>query len=195
MRLYFLRHAVAYAREEWHGTEADRPLTEPGRAEMRLVADGLSTLDLGIALAITSPFARALQTAEIAVAALHVPLEEATALAPGATLDGLLRILQGVVQAHEEAGDASRILLVGHEPDFSQMIGELIAAPRPACLVLKKAGCACVDLPRKAVRRAVTAHDLSGEGTLRWLLTPRQLVRIGGHQPPADTAEYEAKHT
>ncbi len=189
MRLYFMRHAVAYSRAEWQGSEADRPLTEPGRAEMRFVADGLAALELNLVLALTSPFARALETARIANEALRVPLEEASELAPGATLGGLLR----VVQAHE---DAARILLVGHEPDFSQVIGELIAAPRPASLVLKKAGCACVDLPRKAVKRSVAANDLYGEGTLRWLLTPRQLVRIGGHQPLApDTAENEAEHT
>jgi phosphohistidine phosphatase len=189
MRLYFLRHAVAYDREEWPGTEADRPLTEPGRQEMRLVALGLASLDLGISLAVTSPFARALETARIADEALHTPLAEANELAPGATLGGLLRVLQ----AHE---DASRLLLVGHEPDFSQMIGALVAAPHPANLALKKAGCACVDVPRKAVKRAVAANDLFGQGTLRWLLPPRQLVRIGGSQPLyADTAETEAKHT
>ena len=42
MRLFFLRHAVAYSREEWSGSEADRPLTDQGRSEMRLVADGLN---------------------------------------------------------------------------------------------------------------------------------------------------------
>lgn len=193
MRLYFLRHAVAYSREEWPGSEADRPLTEPGRAEMRHVAAGLAALDLGVALAITSPFARALETARIAEEGLRAPLVEANELAPGATLGGLLRVLQGTLQAHEDAG---RVLLVGHEPDFSQMIGELIAAPHPARLVLKKAGCGCVDLPRKAVKRAVTSHDLSGEGTLRWLLTPSQLARLGGREPIApETARYEAKHT
>ncbi len=189
MRVYFLRHAVAYSREEWMGSEADRPLTDSGREEMRLVAAGLATLELGVALAITSPFARALETARIAVKALSVPLVEANELAPGATLGGLLRALQ----AHE---DVRRLLLVGHEPDFSQMIGALIAAPHPARLALKKAGCACVDLPRRVVRRAVTSNDLVGQGTLDWLLTPRQLTYIGGLQPLApDTSAYEEQHT
>jgi phosphohistidine phosphatase len=153
------------------------------------VADGLAALDLKVALALTSPVARALETARIAADALHVPLEEANELSPGAMLGGLLRVLR----AHE---DASRVLLVGHEPDFSRMIGELIAAPHPARLALKKAGCARVDVPGPAVRRAVAANDLFGQGTLAWLLTPRQLARIGGHQPPVpDTPEYEEKHT
>jgi phosphohistidine phosphatase len=188
MRLFFLRHAVAYSREEWSGSEADRPLTDRGRAEMRLAADGLATLDLKVELVITSPFARAAVTARIAVEALHVPLEEADELSPGATLSRLLHVLQ----AHEDVG---RILLVGHEPDFSRMIGELMAAPHPAILTLKKAGCARVDVPTRLMERAIAANDLFGRGTLEWLLTPRQLIRIGGHQPLAADAVSEAKHT
>jgi transposase len=49
-------------------------------------------------------------------------------------------------------------------------------------------------LPREI--GASIANDLFGRGTLEWLLTPRQLARIGGHQPlAADAAEYEVKHT
>ncbi len=189
MRLFFLRHAVAYSREGWSGSEADRPLTDRGRAEMRLVADGLATLDLKVELAITSPFARAAETARMAAEALKTPLEEASELAPGATLSRLLHVLQG----HE---DVSRILLVGHEPDFSWMIGELMAAPHPASLTLKKAGCARVNVPARLVERAVAANDLVGRGTLEWLLTPRQLTHIGGHQPlAADAAASEGKRT
>ena len=186
MRLFFLRHAGAYSREEWSGSEADRPLTDRGRAEMRLIADGLAALDLKVDLAITSPFARAAETARMAAETLKVPLEEAHELVPGATLGGLLRVLQ----AHE---DVSRVLLVGHEPDFSRMIGELIAAPHPASLALKKAGCARVDVPSRLVERAVGANDLFGRGTLEWLLTPRQLIRTGGHHPLAADTESETK--
>lgn len=188
MRLYFLRHGQAADRETWTGPEAERPLTQAGRDEMRLVADGLVLLDLGVDLVVSSPLARAVETAQITAQALGAPLVEAKELASGATLGGLLR----VVRAHE---DARRMLLVGHEPDFSQMIGELIASPHPASLTLKKAGCARVDLPRRAVRRVVAANDLFGVGTLAWLLTPRQLIRIGGHVPLVPrTPEHEDEH-
>lgn len=178
MRLFFLRHGEAVERTTWTGTEQDRPLTPAGRDEMEQVAAGLVALNLEIGAIISSGFARADATGQIAGHALGVSVESSDELSPGATLAGLLRILQ----AHAEA---SRILLVGHEPDFSHMIGELIAAPHPASLVLKKAGCARVDLPQRIARRAVAANDLFGAGTLAWLLTPRQLVLIGGHAPPA----------
>jgi phosphohistidine phosphatase len=199
MRLLFLRHAVAFSREEWHGTEADRPLTEEGREEMRLVALGLVALNLKVDLLLTSPFARADQTAQIAAEALKLPVVEADDLAPGAALGRLTQLLE----AHDAA---RRVMLVGHEPDFSTMVGELIAAPHPARLTLKKAGCCRVDVPTRALHkiehkadkadRANGAHGLAGGGTLEWLLTPRQLIRVGGNQPLAKgTPEYEEQHS
>ncbi len=128
----FLRHGEAVNREEWTGAESERPLTPSGRDEMEQVAGGLTALELGAEVVVTSTFTRADATARIAAEALQAPATASDELTPGATLAGLLRILQ----AHD---DASRIMLVGHEPDFSQMIGELIAAPNPASLDLKKA--------------------------------------------------------
>jgi phosphohistidine phosphatase len=189
MRLFFLRHAVAYSREEWQGAEADRPLTDDGQREMALVAGGLRALDLRIDLLLTSPFARALQTAEIAAKQIQKQPVQANELAPGATLAGLTRLLA----AH---ADARRVMVVGHEPDFSQIIGELIAGSHPASLVLKKAGCARVDVSRHALQTAADGHPLAGHGELIWLLTARQLTRIGGHAPlQPDTREYEEQHT
>jgi phosphohistidine phosphatase len=199
MRLYFLRHAVAFSREEWTGAEADRPLTEVGREEMRLVALGLVALDLKVDLLLTSPFARADQTAHIAAEALKLAVVEANELTPGAMLSGLVRLLE----AHDAA---RRVMLVGHEPDFSSMAGELIAAAHPAYLTLKKAGCCRVDVPTRVLHkaehraeksdRADGGHGLAGSGLLVWLLTPRQLICIGGNQPPAKkTPQYEEQHT
>lgn len=191
MHLFFLRHGEAEDRETWTGSERDRPLTPEGSAEMEQVAAGLAALDLGVEVVITSGFARADATAEIVGQVLGVEVVSSDELAPGASLADVVRILQ----AHEQA---SRILLVGHEPDLSHVIGELIASPHPASLVLKKAGCARVDVPRRMVKRAAAANDLSGEGTLMWLLTPRELVLIGGHKPAEqatrDAAERGQEH-
>jgi phosphohistidine phosphatase SixA len=61
----------------------------------------------------------------------------------------------------------SKLLLVGHEPDFSTVIGQLIGAGRIVC---KKGGLARVDLK--------SPHELPGE--LVWLLPPRLLVMKSG---------------
>jgi hypothetical protein len=38
-------------------------------------------------------------------------------------------------------------LLVGHEPDFSTTIGELLGTPEPAAVLVKKASLTAIDAP------------------------------------------------
>jgi phosphohistidine phosphatase len=180
MRLYFLRHGPAVAREDWDGAEATRPLTDAGIAVTEQAARGLAALNLGIERVLTSPYARASATAGIVAARLRLPVVEVPPLTSGCDLRRL-------VPALAEHREARRLLLVGHEPDFSQMIGELIAARGAISLTLKKGGCALVELPGKALDRlfddaghtsAGDADKLRGVGTLVWLLTPRQLAAV-----------------
>lgn len=154
MRLYFLRHGIAAAREEWTGEDALRPLTEKGKQRLDQVAAFLADQRLGIELIITSPLLRCSQTAEIAARRLEMPERVVTdkRLAPGF---GPV-MLAKVVRSHANAG---ALMLVGHEPDFSMTIGHLIGGGRVVC---KKGGVACVNLPDT---RAM-------EGELEWLLQP-----------------------
>ncbi len=55
------------------------------------------------------------------------------------------------------------VLLVGHEPDFSQVIGQLIGG---GAVVMRKGGLARVD---------VTPQGAALSGALVWLLTPSLL--------------------
>jgi phosphohistidine phosphatase len=169
MRLYVLRHGPAVAAQEWEGSEDARPLTEEGQGETRAAARGLALLRPDIEVIYTSPFARAFATAQIAGEALAVEVVPAAALAPGARLEQLRALLQ-------ERAEAPGVMVVGHEPDLSTLVGELIAAPQPARLALKKGGCACVDIPAKRLRASSGTRQLSGSGELRWLLTPPQLA-------------------
>ena len=158
MELYLLRHGDAGGREAWQGDDRERPLTEAGASGIRTEARTLAAMKLGVTLVITSPFTRAVQTAEIVCGALGLsvsPLRDER-LAPGFGLRGLREILA----AHAEAGV---ILLVGHEPDFSKTIGECIGRGRVEC---RKGGLARLEIrdPRKA------------RGVLRWLLPPEVLA-------------------
>jgi phosphohistidine phosphatase len=65
-----------------------------------------------------------------------------------------------------EYRSAERVMLVGHEPDFSSLIGELTGGSR---VQLKKGGLARVDLE-------TIDH---GAGTLVWLLPPLALRQAG----------------
>jgi phosphohistidine phosphatase len=155
-RLYFLRHGLA-DRSEWSGDDFSRPLTARGKQEMRRIAETIASLQLNLELILSSPLARAYQTAEIVaeVLGLQDRLVSDDRLAPGFGLDALRAILA-------ERPTLTTLMLVGHEPDFSDTISALIGGGRIVC---KKGGLARVDLP-----------DGGGlEGELVWLAPPALL--------------------
>lgn len=158
MDLFFLRHGEAQGREEWKGDDEERPLSEEGAARMRREAKTLAGLSLGVSLILSSPLVRALETAEIVAAALGLkdsPLTDRR-LAPGFNATALREILS------EHAG-AAALLLVGHEPDFSETIEACIGGGRVEC---KKGGLARLDI----------TDPLRPRGSLLWLLPPRVLA-------------------
>jgi phosphohistidine phosphatase len=156
MDLYVLRHGVAAARGEWQGSDDERPLTEDGRTEMDRVAAALARLGLGLDLIVTSPLARALQTAEIVAGRLGLQdklvLDEQLGAGFGAGR------LPKVLRTYE---DAKSLMLVGHEPGLSEAVGSLVGGR----IVLKKGGVAYVQLADAALKK----------GVLAWLLQPRTI--------------------
>ena len=70
MQIIFLRHGPAGSRADWHGPDAERPLTDDGRGVVALVADVLARAGVAVDALLTSPLVRSRQTAEIAAAAL-----------------------------------------------------------------------------------------------------------------------------
>ena len=161
-RLFFLRHGLA-DRDQFHGDDDDlRPLTAVGRRRMGVEADFIADLAPDIDVVITSPLVRAVETAEIVAARLGLAGVVSTdgRLGFGFDSSGLADILAGLAAGHR------RIMLVGHEPSFSQVVGDLVGG---ADVVMKKGALARVDLvPGSEVR-----------GRLMWLLQPRVLVGGG----------------
>jgi phosphohistidine phosphatase len=157
MKLYFLRHGRA-DRSAWMGMDFERPLTEDGKERMLREADFIAQLDLGLDAILTSPLVRAYQTAEIVAERLNM-LDLLTVderLEPGFGPSDLAEILEGFPEADE-------IMLVGHEPDFSETISYLIGGGNIIC---KKGSLARVDL--------TDAGPLAGE--LVWLIPPKALI-------------------
>ena len=138
MELYFLRHGLAGERSEWIGHDEDRPLTAAGEAQTAREAVGLARLGLIPDLILSSPLVRARQTAEILAQELGIPERVATdeQLSPGFGRKELRRIVS-------EHGRRNKLMLVGHEPDFSKVIGRLIGNGQ---VVMKKGGLAIVEL-------------------------------------------------
>jgi phosphohistidine phosphatase len=155
MELYFLRHGIAAEVGPAGSGDAGRPLTKEGIAKMRAVAHGLRQLGVRPDVLLSSPFVRAHETAEIVARELGLKLHLAEELAPGCDLAQLFALL-GQHRA------AVCVMVVGHEPDFSAMVGELTGGSR---LLMKKGGLARVDLELLEERA----------GTLAWLLPPRVL--------------------
>ncbi len=158
MELYFLRHGDAEdPRPDL--PDAQRALTEEGVRTTESEALGLRKLGLAPGVILTSPLLRARQTAEIVARALGAgePIAE-DELASGCDIDRLARALSRH-PGHEQ------VIVVGHEPDFSTMIGELVGGAK---VELKKGGLALVSLSEVA----------PGAGVLRWLLTAEHLCAM-----------------
>jgi phosphohistidine phosphatase len=161
MKLYFLRHGPAGQHGEWQGDDRKRPLTSKGKEHIELAAATLAKWNLDLDLIVSSPLTRAYQTAETVAGQLGMlgKLVTDERLAPGFGPDDLAEILR-------EHATAKGLMLVGHEPDFSQTIGYLIGG---AQIGLKKGGLAYVDLPDPS--------NLKGE--LVWLLPPELVAKKG----------------
>jgi len=149
MELYFLRHGEADW-PNWNKPDDERPLTKRGKKEMREVAKFLGRLNVEPDLIVTSPLPRALQTAEIATDYLKAKLRKDELLAPGFGISELRTVLK----RHH----AKVFMLVGHEPDFTNVISGLSGAS----LKLSKAGVALLEVDPE-----------SEEGRLLWLFPPK----------------------
>jgi phosphohistidine phosphatase len=124
--IWFLRHGDAEDGEN----DFERKLTKKGERQSRDAGLALAALGVRFDACLSSPKVRALDTARLACEALGV---EVTVMDE---LEG------GPFDARELAAGFDDVLLVGHEPDFSNAIGELTGG----LVDLKKGGIAAVDV-------------------------------------------------
>lgn len=159
--LYLIRHAVAAERSDEWPDDTKRPLTHGGTARMRQAVRGLAELDLNLAVILTSPLVRAVQTAEVVAEGLGrkrpVEIEKVGALAPGNSPAQVAAAL-GNFAKH------ASLALVGHEPDLGELAAWLISARAP--LPFKKGGVCRIDVSDLPPGR---------DGQLVWFATPKML--------------------
>lgn len=124
--IYLLRHGDA---ERGDGDDAARCLTEKGERQSEVAGRALAALGVEIEACLTSPKARAADTARLACQSLAVEPEIATELSGGGFDSGGL------------AAGRGETMLVGHEPSFSNEIARLTGAKAK----LRKGGLAIVD--------------------------------------------------
>jgi phosphohistidine phosphatase len=148
-QLWLLRHGEADPHDA--GSDDERRLTARGEDQARSAGRALAAMEIVFQAVYTSPKVRARDTARLACEALGAEAMEHAPLREGFSADDALELL------HAD----ERILVVGHEPDFSQVVHDLTGAR----IDMKKGGVAGVRMD-------------GTRGELIVLLRPRELDRI-----------------
>jgi phosphohistidine phosphatase len=152
--LWFLRHGDAEPGNG--GSDAERRLTAKGERQARTAGGALARLEVDFSLVLTSPRVRAVDTARLACEPLGAEPVPHEPLSGGFDRDDALTVLAG-----QDYG--ARVMVVGHEPDFSQTVHDLTGGR----IDLKKGGIAVVSVD-------------GGRGELIALMRPLELEALTG---------------
>jgi phosphohistidine phosphatase len=156
MILYFLRHASAGEHLLNPKKDEKRALDKEGIEQCGYIGRALAALEVQVDAIVASPLKRATQTASLVGNELGYEgkLQIDAGLRPQASLTDFRKLLEKY--ARQEA-----IMVVGHNPNFSQFLGALIS----------ESGCeASVELKKGAVAKVEMRRT---SGTLQWCLTPK----------------------
>jgi phosphohistidine phosphatase len=157
VELYLVRHADAGDPMAWTGDDAERPLSSKGRRQAKRLGSLLAGIKLRPDVILTSPKLRAADTAKIVGKAVSVKPRKDDRLGSSVELGDLAGLLAG-------NREARRVVLVGHDPDFSTLASSLTGA----AIELKKGALARIDLGDAGAK--------PGAGALRWLVPPSVLT-------------------
>jgi phosphohistidine phosphatase len=168
MQLLVIRHAIAEEREQFARSgrdDSERPLTADGRDKMRRTVEGLRRVVSRIDLLASSPYARAMQTAELVAEGYGIDdIKTVDALVPDAPLPQIQSWLQ-------RKSTAKIVAVVGHEPQLGELVTWLMSGLREGRVEMKKGGAAMLEF---------AGQPGPGVGVLQWLLTAGQLRDLRG---------------
>ncbi|MGD1074428.1 MAG: phosphohistidine phosphatase SixA [Bryobacteraceae bacterium] len=158
MELYIFRHGIAEDGRPGR-SDSERELTDDGRKKTAAVLKTAVRAGVSPSLIMSSPYARALQTARIAAAEFGYKgsIVQIEALVPHHSPETVWNELR-------EYRDETAILLAGHEPLLGHLVAYLLATPALR-IEMKKSALVRVDVDSI---RAATPH-----GILRWMITPK----------------------
>ena len=160
MKVLFIRHAAAADKAASSGSDMDRPLTDEGREDARRMFKALASLYPEPNLVISSNALRARETAELFCSYFGgLKPNESSLLNPGCGFKEFRKLVA------ELAGRPDLMVVVGHEPDFSSILGHIIGAVGLR-IDVKKASCIEVDI------------NSICKGELRLMLTPKAVGKL-----------------
>jgi phosphohistidine phosphatase len=168
MEVYLLRHGEAGNRIPV-ARDSERALTAAGEEEIEEIAGSIADQKYVFDVVASSPLKRAKDTALIVNKALKrsAEVEEWAELSPEGSKAAFFKRLSRLKPT-------AAVLCVGHEPYLTTVIGEVMGmggeGSSSSNIVLRKGGMAKIVMTRFTPK-------VSGE--LRWLLTPKQLKRLG----------------
>lgn len=159
MEIYLLRHGIAVERTVG-SKDRERSLTPKGRKKVVSIAGHLRQLGVTFDAILSSPFARARETAELVAANIKFKGEVQFSgnLLPGGDPKSLAKELK------ERSVEAKTMLLVGHEPDLSHLASYLLTGGVGLGLELKKGGLCKLEVQSWGPERPAT---------LLWLVPPK----------------------
>lgn len=139
MYLFLLRHGKAEDRNSSNPSDHFRALEEKGHEQARNAARILVASDMLPDIVLCSPLVRTRETAETFTSAANMPGPVSQSwLSCGMNPETALNELRGF-------SDFKRVMIVGHEPDFSQFIQYLLGADANSVEV-RKGSLVCLDL-------------------------------------------------
>ena len=157
MEVYLLRHGIAEVGRPGH-PDSERALTAEGKKKLREVLGVARGAGVEPTLILTSPYRRAVQTAELAAEVLGYrgDLLRTEALVP----ESRAETVWDELRVHK---DQEQVLLAGHEPLFSMLTAFLLGC-----------GNLQVDFKKGAlVRIDFDRFGAAPSGVLKWMLTPK----------------------
>ena len=167
MQIILVRHGAAEDFEAGSSRpDSDRQLTKKGRKEMKQVAKGLRRIVDTVDVIASSPYIRAVQTAEILSKELSrkhpIDVNQVDALSSGTDPETMTEWLA-------TQDPAAAVMLVGHEPDFSTLMAHLTTNDCGSYAKFSKAGVCLIDCP---------TTPAMAKGRLLWLVTPAILGEL-----------------
>jgi phosphohistidine phosphatase len=167
MKLYILRHGEAAEHGDPRYKENDRPLTPKGIQRTKQLAHVLREMEISFDAILSSPLARARETAEIVARGLKLQdnMRFSEHLAPSGSMEELVHQINTIRPAPKG------VMLVGHEPYLSGFVS-LLCTGGPGLPIVFKKGALC--------RLELQVLNCGKCASLDWLLQPRVI----GFNPP-----------
>jgi phosphohistidine phosphatase len=155
LNLFLIRHGDA-EKSSPQKKDSERELTHNGRESTKIAAGYWKHLIPGFDYIISSPYKRSLETAEIIAQVFEYSngIVTDTKLKPGSRTDDLVELTQ--------IYSGKNIAVVGHQPDLSDFVSDLISGSN-ALVEFRKSAIAKISFSSKIKK---------GKGTLDYLIPP-----------------------